>query len=209
MLSYKQDKNTDPQSVNQMISVAGESDYTLTQLLARWQQGEVVAMHQLIDKAYGQLSQIAHRLMLRENRHHTLQTKALVHEGYLRLIQLKDLQWQNRAHFFSVWLGIMRRILIDHARGREAEKRGGQAVQISLSDHIPAQESLNLLDLDYALKKLAIYDLSLSHVVELRYFIGFSIEEAAAVLSISPATVKRKWTLAQAWLSRELKPQAC
>lgn len=155
---------------------------------------------------YGELHRLARRYLRRERSDHTLQSTALVHEAYLRLVDQKGVQWQNRAHFFAVAAQMIRRILVDHARTHNAEKRGGGACKLALDEAIavPQRRDLNLVALDEAIDGLAAIDPQQGRIVELRFFGGLSIEETAEVLSISPATVKRDWAVAKAWLYRDL-----
>lgn len=178
----------------------------VTQLLRAWVEGDASACDQLYRVVYGELRRLAHRYMHRENPGHTLQTTALVNEAYLRLAHSKDVDWKDRAHFFAVSANIMRRILIDEARARRAERRGGDAQQVALDDlvDIPQAPTQDLLALDEALDRLARVDERKTKVVELRYFGGLSVEETAAVLKVSQDTVLRDWRLAKAWLLREL-----
>jgi RNA polymerase sigma factor (TIGR02999 family) len=156
---------------------------------------------------YDELRQLAKRAMRRESAGHTLQPTALVHEVYLRLVDSKTVSWQNRAHFFGVAATLIRRILVEHARRRDAVKRGSGQTKISLDEAISfAEESdVNLIALDDALTDLAAVDLRQSRIVELRFFGGLNIEETAAVIDVSPRTVKREWSMAKAWLYGELK----
>jgi RNA polymerase sigma-70 factor (ECF subfamily) len=158
---------------------------------------------------YDELHRQAERAMRRENELHTLQATALVNEAYLRLVDQSRVEWKNRAHFFGVAAQVMRRILVDHARGRLADKRGAGAQRITLDDgNVGAVDEqaggVDLLDLHDALERLAAMDATQARVVELRYFSGLNIEETAEALDISPATVKREWAVARAWLRREL-----
>jgi RNA polymerase sigma factor (TIGR02999 family) len=185
-----------------MTKVNGDS---VTQLLARWKNGQPQALDQLIERVYGELLRIGHRQMRRERRGHTLQTAGLVHEAYLRLVELRQIDWRDRHHFFTVAAAIMRRVLVDQARGNGALKRGGDALRMTLDEDLPAaQGAVDVVALDDALRRLAERDATQAQIVELRYFGGLTVDEAAEVLAIAPATVKRKWTLAQAWLYREL-----
>jgi RNA polymerase sigma factor (TIGR02999 family) len=186
------------------------SPLNITQLLVAWCDGDQTALEQLTPLVEKELHRIANHYMRRENPGHTLQTTALVNEAYLRLIGQKNTRWQNRAQFFGIAANIMRRILLNHARDRCRIKRGGRAVQVSLSevDAISEEKSQELIALDEALKQLAIIDERKSRVVELRYFGGLSVKETAEVLKISSITVNRDWNLAKAWLARELKDQA-
>jgi RNA polymerase sigma factor (TIGR02999 family) len=164
---------------------------------------------ELFPLVYAELRRIASREMRRERPGRTLQTTALVHEAYLRLLKDASLSFENRAHFLGIAARAMREILIEHARGRGARKRGGGAVRITLDEVVApvAEPSIDVLALDEALERLARLDERHARVVELRYFGGLSVEETAAALELSPATVKRAWTLARAWLYRELTGQ--
>jgi RNA polymerase sigma factor (TIGR02999 family) len=178
----------------------------VTALLKAWGEGDANALEQLIPLVYEELRNQAKRHLRREPVGHTLQTTALVHEAYLRLVDQRETQWQNRAHFFGVAGQLMRRILVDHARSRLAAKRGGAVPSVTLAeDAIENPESvIDLLELDEALTRLGARDGQQARIVELRYFTGLGIEETAEALGISPATVKREWVMARAWLKREL-----
>jgi RNA polymerase sigma factor (TIGR02999 family) len=164
----------------------------------------------LIPLVYEELRRVARRHLGRERPNHTLQSSALVHEAYLRLVENVQPQWQNRAHFFGVAAQVMRHLLVDHARNCRAAKRGGGAPRITLDAEIalPQKREVDLEALDDALHRLAKLDLQQSQMIELRFFGGLSIEETAIVLGISPATVKREWATARAWLQRELRKDA-
>lgn len=167
---------------------------------------ETAPLDNLMETAYQELRWIAHRRMQGERAGHTLQTTALVNEAYIRLRELRQIDWQDRAHFYAVAAGVMRRILVDRARARRAGKRFGDALRVTLDDHIPGEDDgLDLLALDDALQRLAEQDDVATQIVELRYFAGLSVADAAVVIGLSPASVKRKWALAQAWLFRELR----
>ena len=186
------------------------SSAQISKLLINWGLGDQEARDALIPLIYGELRRLARRHLGHERRDHTLQSAALVNEAYLRLVRQDPPQWQNRAHFFGVAAQMMRHILVDHARNRLAAKRGGGAPRLSLDPEIgPAQKpELDLVALDGALNKLATLDPQQSRLIELRFFGGLSIEDTAEVLGTSPATVKREWTTARAWLRRELKKDA-
>ena len=179
---------------------------SITTLLQAWGGGDSAALDQLVPIVYDELHRQAERFLRREAPGHTLQTTALVNEAYLRLIDQRQAHWQNRAQFFGIAGQLMRRILVDHARAHRAAKRGGDAVQVTLDESaVEATGSdLDLLALDDALTRLATLDPQQAKVVELRYFTGLGIEETAEALDISPATVKREWAMARAWLKREL-----
>ena len=178
----------------------------ITRLLVAWSQGDQGALDTLAPLVQQELRHVAARQMAGERPGHVLQPTALVNEAYVRLVDWKNVQWQNRAHFFGVAAEIMRRILVDVARARNRDKRGGNALQVSFSDlpDIPVGPTQDLVALDDALKTLETLDPRQSRVVELRFFGGLSLEETAEVLKVSVGTVRRDWSLAQAWLYREL-----
>jgi RNA polymerase sigma factor (TIGR02999 family) len=175
-------------------------------MLADWRQGDQEALGKLMPLVYDELRRLAKSYLRRETSGHTLQTTALVHEAYLRLIDQRVDNWQNRAHFFGIAAQLMRRILIDHARSKQAAKRGSGETRLSLDEalEVSGKNEAELLALDEALTALAAFDPRQGRIIELRYFGGLSIEETAEVLGLSPATVKREWTTAKAWLYREL-----
>lgn len=178
---------------------------TVTKLLTLWNTGQPQAIGRLVEAVYDDLLRIARRQMRGERPGHTLQTAALVHEAYLRFVELRRIDWRDRGHFFTVAAAVMRRVLIDQARSVQARKRGGEAVRITLDEEIAAPEAaVDVLALDRALQRLAERDETLGHIVNLRYFAGLTVEKTAEALHLAPATVKRKWRLAQAWLYREL-----
>ena len=179
----------------------------ITGLLVDWSNGDQAALHKLLPLVEQELHRLAHNYMRRENPDHTLQTTALVNEAYLKLIDQKKTQWQNRAHFFAIAAQIMRRILLNYARDQHRVKRGGKAKQVSLSQAslVPLEKTAELIALDEALCRLADIDERKSQVVELKYFGGLSVEEIAEVLKVSPVTVMRDWKFARAWLLREME----
>jgi RNA polymerase sigma factor (TIGR02999 family) len=181
-------------------------DPHITQLLAAWREGDQAALERLTSAVYQELHRLAARYMAGERPGHVLQPTALVNETYLRLVDWKQVEWQNRAHFFGIAAQLMRRVLVDVARTRNRAKRGGGEVQVSLSDtpDLPVVRSADLIALDDALKTLEGLNSRHSKVVELRFFGGLSLEEVAHVLDVSVGTVRRDWSLAQAWLYREL-----
>ena len=184
--------------------------HEITQLLQAWRRGDEGALEKLTPQVYRELHQAARRCMQGERDGHTLQTTALINELYLRLVDLKEVDWQNRAHFFALCARQMRRILTDQARARQSHKRGSGAYVISL-DEAPAVSSTphaDVLAVDEALKALAKVDERKGRVVEMRFFGGLSVEEAAEVLKVSPETVARDWRLAKAWLLREMSGKA-
>ena len=183
--------------------------HEVTQLLIDWSNGSQDAVEHLFPLVYEELRRLAHRYMRRERPGHTLQTTAVVHEAYLRLIDQNHVQWQNRAHFFAIAAQMMRRILITHAQSHAYAKRGGGALKVSLDEAAvlsPARAG-ELIALDEALKSLAVIDVRRSQVVELRFFGGLSNEEIAEVVKISPNTVTRDWNVAKAWLYREMSKE--
>lgn len=178
----------------------------VTQLLVEGSKGNKEALDQLLPIVYAELRLQAARFLRRERAGHTLQTTALIHEAYIRLVDQRNVQWQNRAQFFGVAAQLMRRILVDHARTKKRTKRGGSAVRVSLDQAmvITQEPEIDVVALDQALNRLAEIDPQQSRIVELRFFSGLSVEETAEVLGISPATVKRDWSVAKAWLHREI-----
>jgi RNA polymerase sigma factor (TIGR02999 family) len=182
-----------------------DDTHDITRLLKAWSGGDQAALEDLMPVVYTEIRKLARSYLRRERPDHTLQATALVHEAYMRLVDQRDVAWQNRAHFFGIAAQIMRRILVDHARMQKAEKRGSGEVPIVLDEKfdIPDQQ-LDFVALDDALKALAELDPRQAKLVELRYFGGLNIEETAEVMNISPATVKREWAGARTWLRREL-----
>jgi len=190
--------------------MTGDSSTRINRLLADWGQGDEEAREALIPMVYNELRRQARRHLRGERPDHTLESAALVNEAYLRLVRQGTPQWQNRAHFFGVAAQLMRHILVDHARHRLAAKRGAGAPRPSLDPELATAEKqgVDLVALDDVLNKLAAIDAQQTRLIELRFFGGLSIEETAVVLGISPATVKREWVTARAWLRRELKRYA-
>lgn len=182
------------------------ASHQVTELLRDWSRGDQSALDKLIPLVYDELRRLAHKHMRREKAGHVLQTSALVNEAYLRLAGESQVQWQNRAHFFGIAARLMRRILVDDARRRSFDKRGGSRIQVSLSEalSVAQEQAANVLALDDALKNLAANDARQSEIVELRFFGGLSIDETAEVLKVSPGTVMRDWTFARAWLRNEM-----
>jgi RNA polymerase sigma factor (TIGR02999 family) len=181
----------------------------ITGLLQKWQTGDRAALDQLIPLVYDELHLIASRHLARERREGTLQTTALVNEAYVKLIDQRRVDWQNRAHFFAIAARLMRRILIDDARRRRRDKRGAGAVDLSLDETpvaapVSAVDLTDVIALDRALQQLEQLDPDQGRIVELRFFGGLTVEETATVLEISPATVKREWSMAKAWLYSRL-----
>src|SRR3990172_7605670 len=183
------------------------SPQDVTQLLQAWSQGEERALEKLIPLVQKELHRLAHHYMGRERPNHTLQTTALVNEAYLRLVDASQIGWQNRAHFFGVSAQVMRHILVDMARARQYQKRGGEAQLLSLDEALDfsKEKGADLVALDDALNALAEFDKRKSKVVELRFFGGLSVEETAEVLKISPDTVMRDWKFAKVWLLRYIR----
>lgn len=189
-----------------MTSPSSAAPPDLTQLLLAWSKGEQEALERLVPLVYGELRRMASRYMSRERADHPLQTTALVHEAYLRLLDSKQVRWQNRGHFFAVSAQLMRRILVDFARSRRTLKRGEGAPKVTLNEaiHGAAEPSEDLVALDDALQALSAIDQRKAKVVELRFFGGLSVEETADALGVSADTVMRDWKLAKVWLLREL-----
>jgi RNA polymerase sigma-70 factor (ECF subfamily) len=183
------------------------SQEQITELLIEWNQGAEGALDRLLPLVEGELRRMAARHMRREDPGHTLQTTALVHEAYLKLVDQRRVGWQNRAHFFALSAQIMRRILLDHARARARAKRGGGAVHVDIAEAavLTHQKSDELLALDEALRRLSEFDPVKGRIVEMRHFGGLSVEEVAEVLGVAQITVMRHWSLAKAWLKRELR----
>ncbi|MGA2860118.1 MAG: sigma-70 family RNA polymerase sigma factor [Candidatus Sulfotelmatobacter sp.] len=179
----------------------------VSELLASWNNGDAKAREALMPLVYDELRKLAASHLRRERNDHTLQPTALVHEVYLRLAEQKNVQWQDKSHFFGVTANLMRRILVDHARAHLADKRGSGLPKVSLNEAIAMsrERPAELLALDESLTQLAATDPQQSRIVELRVFAGLTIEQTAEVLGISPATVKRDWNLAKAWLLREIE----
>src|SRR5918999_1232650 len=182
----------------------------VTQLLLKWSNGDRDALENLLPLVYRELHTLASRYLRRERSDHTLQATALVHEAYLKLIDQREVKWQNRAHFFGIAAQAMRRILVDHARAHAASKRGGAMRKVPLEDVavVGGAVDVDILALDEALTRLAALDAQQSRIVELRYFGGLTMEETAEVMHISPATIGREWRMAKAWLFAELSRTA-
>jgi RNA polymerase sigma-70 factor (ECF subfamily) len=187
------------------VTIPSQQD--VTRLLVRLTDGDRGVLDELLPVVYGELRKLASSYLRRERVGHTLQPTALVHEAYMRLVDQTQVQWQNRAHFFGVAAQMMRRILVDHARAHEAEKRGGEFQKLSLDENIDVsgERDVNLVALDDALNLLAEIDPQKMKVVELRFFGGLSVEETAEVLGVSAPTVKRQWRMAKAWLYGQVK----
>jgi RNA polymerase sigma factor (TIGR02999 family) len=187
-----------------------QPDTEVTRWLVAWRQGDNDAGSRLMSAVYDDLRRVARRRLRAERGDHSLAPTALVHEVYLRLVDMRRVRWQNRAQFFAIAARLMRQILVDQARMVGAAKRGGNRWRVSLSDEgvATAPRDVSLLDLDAALQKLSAADPRLGDLVVLRYFGGLTVDEAAEVQATSPATVKRDWLRARAWLYRELRPAA-
>jgi len=185
--------------------------HEVTQLLIDWSNGDTAALDKLVPLIHEELRRLAHHYMSRERPGHTLQTTALVDEAYLRLVNRKDVQWQNRAHFFAIAANLMRNILVDHARSHAYAKRGGGALKIELDEAmiVSQERAAEVVALDEALKELATFDEAQSRIVELRFFGGLTIEETAEAMAISPTTIKREWRSARAWLYDRLSKDEC
>lgn len=180
----------------------------ITQLLVDWSKGDQKALDRLMPLVYSELRRLAGNYLRRERQNHTLQPTALVNEAYLRLVDQKSAHWQNRAQFFGVAAQLMRRVLVDHARARLADKRGGsdqQRLSITSAEKLVKHPELDLLALHEAMEQLAALDRQQERIVELRFFGGLSIEETAEVLGVGHATIERDWKMARAWLRRKLE----
>jgi RNA polymerase sigma factor (TIGR02999 family) len=191
------------------VSEEDPSAVDITQLLQDWQRGDGEALERLMPLVYDELHLIATRHLARERRERTLQTTALVNEAYMKLVDQRRVDWQNRAHFFALAARLMRRIIIDDARRRQREKHGGDAVLVPIDDvEIPTPsvpvDAVDVLELDRALTDLGTIDADQSRIVELRFYGGLTIEETAEVMGVSMATIKREWALAKSWLYRAL-----
>jgi RNA polymerase sigma factor (TIGR02999 family) len=182
------------------------SDLDITSLLVDWNNGDKSAMERLLPLVEKELHRLAHAYMRREDPNHTLQTTALINETYLRLVDQRKVQWQNRAHFFGIAAQIMRRILLNYARDQNRQKRGGKTIHVSLSEALimPAEKDREIIALNDALNRLEEVDARKAKVVELRFFGGLTVEEVAEVLQVSDITVMRDWKFAKAWLAREM-----
>lgn len=181
--------------------------FETTRLLKAWSEGDEMALERLVPLVDAEMRRLARHYLRQERPDHILQTTALVNEAWVRLINWPDVGWQNRAHFIGLAAQLMRRVLVDEARRRRAQKYGGDAVQVSLAnaEGVALEKGTDLSALDDALNELAAFDERQSKIVELRFFGGLSLEEIGAALKISPRTVQREWSLAQAWLYRELR----
>jgi len=187
-----------------------ETQQQITERLIAWNSGDTAALDDVIRAVYQELRRMADRYLRLERPGHTLQPTALVHEAYLRLIDQTQVNWQNRAHFFGVAAQMMRRILVDHARTKQRDKRGGPAIKLSLDEvaNLSKGRPVDLVALDEALKSLTEIDQRKGRVVEMRYFGGLSVDETAEALEVSPQTVMRDWKLAKAWLYQEIRSEA-
>jgi RNA polymerase sigma-70 factor (ECF subfamily) len=183
-----------------------QAPQNVTQLLVDWSSGNKEALDRLVPIVYDELRRQASRYLRRERVGHTLQTTALINEAYLKLVDQKNVHWQNRAHFFGIAAQLMRRILVDYARARKRAKRGGSDIRVSLEQAMTMSkpQDLDIVALDEALGRLVEIDPQQSRIVELRFFSGLNVEETAEVMGISPATIKREWRIAKAWLHREI-----
>ncbi len=180
------------------------NEHTIPQLPTLWETGKPQAIGRWVETAYDDLLRIARRQMRGERPGHTVHIAALVHDAYLRFVELRRIDWRGRGHFFTVAAAVMRRVLIDRARSVQARKRSGKPLRLTL-DEEGAAPAVDVLLLDRALQRLAERDDTLSHIAELRYFAGLTVEKTAEALQLAPATVNRQWSLAQAWLYRELR----
>ena len=184
-----------------------QKSHEITRMLREWNGGNPEVIDKLLPLIYDELHKQATRYLRRERKNHTLQPTALINETYLKLIDQREVSWQNRAHFFSIAAQAMRRILVDHARMKHREKRGGDTVELPLEEALTVaveEKDINLIALDEALTRLEKKDKQQSRLVELRYFSGLTLEEIADILNISRTTAARDWAMARAWLHREL-----
>ena len=188
------------------MKMSSPSPHEVTRLLLDWSNGNQAALNKLMPLVYDELRRLAHHYMSRERPGHTLQATALVNQAYLRLVEQKNVHWQNRAQFFAIAAQLMRRILVDHARSHQYAKRGGGARKVSLDEAavVSQERAADVVALDDALVGLAAIDPQQSRIVELRFFGGLTVEETAEVLKLSPATIKREWSTAKAWLYHEI-----
>jgi RNA polymerase sigma factor (TIGR02999 family) len=198
---------TDKTAAGWGMAVSSERSKEVTKLLGSWSRGDVEAREALMPLVYDELRRLASSYLRRERSDHTLQPTALVNEAYLRLVEQKNVRWQDRSHFFAITAQLMRRILVDHARTHLADKRGSGAPKVPLTEAMVMSQERpgQLLALDESLNRLASLDPQQGRVVELRIFAGLTVEETANMLGISPATVKRDWSMAKAWLSQEIQ----
>ena len=181
--------------------------YPVSELLARWSEGDNAARDALMPLVYEELRRVASKCLAAERNDHTLQPTALVHEAYLRLVKQDSVSWQNRVHFFAVAARMMRRVLVDHARRHAAAKRGGGSVTLVFEDAIAGQNNtLELIALDDAMQRLAELDSRQCQIVELRFFGGLSLEETSRIMELSPTTIKREWATARLWLHQAIRP---
>ena len=180
--------------------------HEVTELLQDWSEGDESALERLIPLVYDELHRLAHQHMKRERPGQILQTSALINEAYMRLVDRPRIHWENRGQFFGIAARVMRRILVDEARKRKSDKRGADAIHVTLNDatNVANEQAAHVLALDEALKSLQVIDSRQSKIVELRFFGGLSVDETAEVLKVSPGTVMRDWTFARAWLKNEM-----
>lgn len=198
---------TESQYSGPVAAVGAESSNGVTQLLALWSRGDASARDALIPLVYDELHRLAKHFLARQRPGHTLQSTALVHEAYLRLVGPSPVHFADRAHFFAVAARVMRHILVDHARARGAARRGGNSLTMVLDEAValPAEREVNVVDLDEALNRLAALDARQAAIVEMRFFGGLSIEETATAMELSPSTVKRDWIVAKTWIRQCLE----
>ena len=191
-----------------LMDETSQSAPAITMLLNKWRDGDSAALDKVIEYVYSDLRRRANAYLRRERREHSLQPTGLVHEAFIKLVDKREIEWQDRNHFLAVASRVMRRILVDHARGRNREKRGGKFEDIPLDEAVPpsaSRSSIDLIALDEALNKLAAFDERQAKIVELKYFGGMTLDETASVLDISEVTVKRDWQIARAWLRNQLQ----
>jgi RNA polymerase sigma factor (TIGR02999 family) len=185
--------------------VSGQTSVLVVELLASWKSGDKAALQQLVPLLYAELREVARQHLRQERSGHTLESRALVHEAYLRLVDQGPAFMENRSHFIGIASRLMRQVLVDHARRQRAAKRdGGFRMELDAALDVPSRQDIDIIALDDALNSLAALDERQSQIVEMRFFGGLSIEDTARVIGLSPATVKREWVTARAWLTREL-----
>lgn len=186
--------------------MAGASAHEISRLLRCWSEGDASALDALVPLVYAELHKLAHHYMRQEDRGHILQTTAVIHEAFLRLVRSRSADWQDRAHFFGICARLMRQILVDFARSQGSRKRGGDTVRLELENaqDLSAERDIDLIALDEVLTSLSRLDARKGRIVELRFFGGLSVEETAALLKVSPDTVTRDWRLARAWILKEM-----
>jgi RNA polymerase sigma factor (TIGR02999 family) len=209
ILPFHRPNNAEIKSFRRQVRMFPPTTHEVTQLLRAWSDGDRQALDRLVPLVEAELHRLAQIYLRREQAGHTLQTSDLVNETYLRLIDWKNAQWESRAQFFGVAAGLMRRVLVDHARRRNYQKRGGDAIRVSLAEAegVNAGRDADIVALNDALRDLAKLDKRRGRIVEMKFFVGLDVEEIAEALAVSPRTVAREWEMARAWLFRQLSAQ--